>query len=925
MADPKHNGARADTPAGRPVRLSLDSWDAVRDMAQTWLADGAWRQAFRLVLASRLRQPKDESARFMREEFRDFPVRFVLAMVQGIGNMVMLTPTVRALKEMFPRSEIELVGHSPALQVMDGWDAVAACTELEDFDPSRERDAVLLTIWSGQFQKAFPALVTSGDVPAVRVEFSTWLRHEAEFHLDLARVLGHEGAMPGPYCVQRKTALPFDPGRPVALLSDTSNPEPDWQRKRWPRFRALAERLIEDGYQVALIGGPAEAQEFDPANWPEGVLNLLGRYSIAETAYLIGEAGLLIANDSGPAHIGAAVGAETHVLFGPTRESKNLPLGPKVRPVSVEIGCRPCQYLPSWGDCERHRCMELITVDRVMASLAGTAEAGRDAKAVWAPADSVPSVKVDLGCGRFKRKGFIGIDCDPGSGADVVCDVTEGIPLATDSVDCLAADNLLEHIGDDLQHVMAEIWRVCKPEARIEISVPLFPSDKALADPTHRRYFTEDSFSYFDATDRHWREFGRSYGFPPFRIRARHKLAGELEVIISPVKRAAGSAARPPAKSRPSICFISHNQPGAGGAEIALHNVANGLTRLGYDVTAVHNRTPFIHKTPVEAPPDAEYRLLWLEASDLPVFHRKSAELVPSLSKRAEVCMPLWRAASPGLVAACQEHGMSAGIWCQNVNYPPERGNRSIFRLADFVVAVTPYALPLLKRRFSREENVYVIPNACSGVFFDSYRDRLLDEVTRFVFFGRLADEQKGLMCLCDALARVKEKDRPFTLDIIGTGPDEEAMRSRIGSLGLGEQTRFLGWRRPEEVARMLPGYHLCILPSNFEGCSLAAVETMAAGVPIITTPVGGTPWLIVDKKHGLLVPPRSAGRLARAILWACDHPAEMSLMARWAHKKALKRYHWDRVVGDFQRLLDRVRPARMQPAAGASAKRTAG
>ncbi|MHC4481407.1 MAG: glycosyltransferase, partial [Planctomycetota bacterium] len=94
------------------------------------------------------------------------------------------------------------------------------------------------------------------------------------------------------------------------------------------------------------------------------------------------------------------------------------------------------------------------------------------------------------------------------------------------------------------------------------------------------------------------------------------------------------------------------------------------------------------------------------------------------------------------------------------------------------------------------------------------------------------------------------------------------------------------------------------------EACSLAVIEAMAVGLPLITTPVGGTPWIITHKKHGLLVGPRKPGALAQAIQWAGEHPAEMGLMGRWAHKKALKRYHWDRVVVDYRKLLARLRPA---------------
>jgi len=191
-------------------------------------------------------------------------------------------------------------------------------------------------------------------------------RHEADLNMDLARAIGYRADAPAPYCAVEEVRSPFAPGRPVVLLADTTNPDPAWARKRWPHYPALAAALLRERFQVALIGGRAEAERFEPALWPKGTLNLLGRYSLPQTASLIRRADCLVANDSGPAHLGGAVGALTCVLFGATRESKNRPLGPRVRLISDEIDCRPCQYTPRWTACTHFRCMERISVERVL-------------------------------------------------------------------------------------------------------------------------------------------------------------------------------------------------------------------------------------------------------------------------------------------------------------------------------------------------------------------------------------------------------------------------------------------------------------------------------------------------------------------------------------------------------------------------------
>jgi len=71
----------------------------------------------------------------------------------------------------------------------------------------------------------------------------------------------------------------------------------------------------------------------------------------------------VVANDSGPAHMAAAVGVPTLVLFGATRRTKNRPLGRSVHVIEAGRACSPCQYTPAWNTCRRFRCMEEISPD----------------------------------------------------------------------------------------------------------------------------------------------------------------------------------------------------------------------------------------------------------------------------------------------------------------------------------------------------------------------------------------------------------------------------------------------------------------------------------------------------------------------------------------------------------------------------------
>lgn len=105
---------------------------------------------------------------------------------------------------------------------------------------------------------------------------------------------------------------------------------------------------------------------------------------------------------------------------------------------------------------------------------------------------------LDLGCGTRKRPGAVGLDNNPKTAADVIHDLNSfPYPFASDSFDEICADNVIEHLGEPIK-VLEEIYRIGKPGALVKIDVPYFRAKSAFIDPTHRHFFTIDSFSYFD-------------------------------------------------------------------------------------------------------------------------------------------------------------------------------------------------------------------------------------------------------------------------------------------------------------------------------------------------------------------------------------------------------------------------------------------
>ena len=104
---------------------------------------------------------------------------------------------------------------------------------------------------------------------------------------------------------------------------------------------------------------------------------------------------------------------------------------------------------------------------------------------------------LDVGCGRKKREGAIGIDFNANTDADVVHNLNIfPYPFENGAFDRIYVTHCIEHL-DDVVKVMEELHRIAKAGARITIDAPYFSGQDAFSDPTHKHFFTSRSFDYF--------------------------------------------------------------------------------------------------------------------------------------------------------------------------------------------------------------------------------------------------------------------------------------------------------------------------------------------------------------------------------------------------------------------------------------------
>jgi SAM-dependent methyltransferase len=103
---------------------------------------------------------------------------------------------------------------------------------------------------------------------------------------------------------------------------------------------------------------------------------------------------------------------------------------------------------------------------------------------------------LDIGCGRHKLPGAVGLDHMALPGVDIVADLNQPLPIEDEAFEVVHADNVLEHI-ENLISLVYEVHRILKPGGQFLIHVPYFRSSWSHIDPTHVRCFTIQTMNYF--------------------------------------------------------------------------------------------------------------------------------------------------------------------------------------------------------------------------------------------------------------------------------------------------------------------------------------------------------------------------------------------------------------------------------------------
>ena len=327
-----------------------------------------------------------------------------------LGDLLVAVPAIRALSQRFPLASITLIGlpwardFAERMPFIDDFIEFPGAEGLPERTPqpdalpqfyrdvrARHFDIAVQMHGSGSIVnpiiEQFGAAHTMGYRPAADTapaHFLQWNEHEPEVlrHLRLAEALG---------ATTRNTALEFpihaDERRELAALLNRYlplaprpyvcvHPGARMPSRRWPaeRFAAVADVLAEHGYTVVLTG--SENESFIGMSVRRAMrhpaVNLIGKTSLGALAALVGDAKLVLSNDTGMSHIAAAMHTPSVIVSSGADAARWAPLDhQRHRVLWKATDCRPCSH----AECPtEHECALDVTVDEVIDATADLLE-----------------------------------------------------------------------------------------------------------------------------------------------------------------------------------------------------------------------------------------------------------------------------------------------------------------------------------------------------------------------------------------------------------------------------------------------------------------------------------------------------------------------------------------------------------------------
>lgn len=331
--------------------------------------------------------------------------QILIVKIYGVGNMVLFTPALQAIREKFPQAEITLMADDlSAVEVVKGsglYDHLILINEdqldvanfvkdqrkkdydlvLVSYPMVSEKISLIAGLLRARYKVAHRIQCCLPSLYSIVLDGDLFSQHEVAYNFDLLRCLG---LTVDESQYQLKISIPNSEQEFANnFLNSQGVKETDVligmhpgsldERKRWDtnKFTDLGNQLCQrPNTKIILFGGPKEtqlaAQIASQMKCP--TINATGKTTLKQAAALIKACSLFVSNDSGLMHIASAVKTPVVAIFGPTNHIKNAPFGNNYLIVRKNLECSPC-YRFSINCNKDFQCLKSIEIEDVLVGI----------------------------------------------------------------------------------------------------------------------------------------------------------------------------------------------------------------------------------------------------------------------------------------------------------------------------------------------------------------------------------------------------------------------------------------------------------------------------------------------------------------------------------------------------------------------------
>jgi len=330
--------------------------------------------------------------------------RILIIRVDGIGDVLLSTTAINAVRRKFPKAQITVLVRPFAKEILEDNPDINKILVCEHSLLEEQKNYFLYTIKLSQKLRKYNfdlAIDLRSDFFIILLMFLTKIRyrvsqgirggafmlthnasynglkHELERDLDVVNIIGATTSHKNPKIYglnnYKKFTQDFLNKNKISKNSPLIgiSPGAKWKFRRWPinRFAKLSDKLIKEyKARIILVGNKNEIELSNGIIYlmkeknRRNVINMVGRTKLKEVASLIKEMDLFITNDNGLLHIASSVGTRTIALFGPQDPRRFYPLGDNDIFIYKKVSCSPCNQV----FCKlKPTCMERIEMEEV--------------------------------------------------------------------------------------------------------------------------------------------------------------------------------------------------------------------------------------------------------------------------------------------------------------------------------------------------------------------------------------------------------------------------------------------------------------------------------------------------------------------------------------------------------------------------------